>query len=75
MTKGDLIRQTLAFKATATVLAESLHKLNDAIKAIEAEAEKNEGEITEAEAKRHTVLTELYEDTYTDLIEILNKFP
>lgn len=75
MTKADLLKQVVAFRATASTLATSLHRLRQAIEEIEEGAQKNMGELSEQDAKRHTVLQSLYDDAYKEIVEVLNKFP
>lgn len=75
MTKADLLKQVVAFRATASTLANSLHRIRQAIEEIEQCAQINMGELSQEDAKRHTVLQDLYDDAYEDIAEILNKFP
>ena len=64
MTKADLLKQVVAFRATASTLAISLHRLRQAIEEIEQGAQINMGELSQEDAKRHTVLQGLYEYAY-----------
>lgn len=75
MTKADLLKQVVAFRATASTLANSLHRIRQAIEEIEQCAQINMGALSQEDAKRHTVLQDLYDDAYEDIAEILNKFP
>lgn len=75
MTKRELRMQVEAFKATACTLSKSLHQLQNAITAIEVDAEQNEGELTAVEAERHEVLTQILDEAYKEITDVLNKFP
>ena len=75
MTKKELEQQLREFTITSLRLANSMTKMRDAKRAIEQRAQDNEGELTPDEAARHTILDNLYEKSYKEIVKALNKFP
>lgn len=75
MTKKELQQQCRDFQISSRKLAQTLQKLRESIQKIEAEAEANQGEMTQEEAYRHTTLQTLMNKTYEDIAGTLALFP
>lgn len=75
MTKKELEQQCRDFQISSRKLAQTLQKLRESIQKIEAEAEANQGEMTQEEAYRHTTLQTLMDKTYEDIAGTLALFP
>lgn len=75
MTKKELQQQCRDFQISSRKLAQTLQKLRESIQKIEAEAEANQGEMTQEEAYRHTTLQTLMDKTYEDIAGTLALFP
>lgn len=75
MTKKELEQQCRDFQISSRKLAQTLQKLRESIQKIEAEAEANQGEMTQEEAYRHTTLQSLMDKTYEDIAGTLALFP
>lgn len=75
MTKKELEQQCRDFQISSRKLAQTLQKLRESIQKIEAEAEANQGEMTQEEAYRHTTLQSLIDKTYEDIAGTLALFP
>lgn len=75
MTKRELEKQCRDFQISSRKLAQTLQKLKASIKKIEDEAKAHQGEMTQEEAYRHTILQNIMDKTYEDIAETLAMFP
>lgn len=67
-----LIRE---FKISSLKLARAMERLRDAKQAIEKRAQENDGEISKDDAVRHEILARLFEQSYKEIADAMNKFP
>lgn len=75
MTKRELEKQCRDFQISSRKLAQTLQKLKASIKKIEDKAKAHQGEITQEEAYRHTILQNIMDKTYEDIAGTLAMFP
>lgn len=75
MTKRELEKQCRDFQISSRKLAQTLQKLKASIKKIEDEAKAHQGEMTQEEAYRHTILQNIMDKTYEDIAGTLAMFP
>lgn len=75
MKKRELEALIREFKISSLKLARTMERLRDAKQAIEKRAQENEGEISKEGAVRHDILERLFEQSYKEIADAMNKFP
>lgn len=75
MKKRELEALIREFKISSLKLARIMERLRDAKQAIEKRAQENDGEISKDDAVRHEILARLFEQSYEEIADAMNKFP
>lgn len=75
MKKRELETLIREFKISSLKLAKTMERLRDSKQAIEKRAQENDGEISKDDAVRHEILARLFEQSYEEIVDAMNKFP